>query len=227
MNERKKRTDGIETREAILAAAEVEFAEKGYELASVRTICKAAGANVALANRYFGSKQELYKLVAQRLFGDLGAPLAEIPAKVKDAASWRAAVREWIDDMLFMTIPTERAQKLCAGLFRHEVTRPTEFFKDFMDAFGKPVYAALEKLIAMASPKVLAMASSKVPAVPSPRGLVTAAIWSQVTIYALADEKALKPFRPKGLTRAAWRDAVAEHISASVFAGLSYDEMGR
>lgn len=227
MMKRKQRTDGIETREAILAAAEVEFAEKGYELASVRTICKAAGANVALANRYFGSKQELYKLVAQRLFGDLGAPLAEIPAKVKDAASWRAAVREWIDDMLFMTIPTERAQKLCAGLFRQEVTRPTEFFKDFMDAFGKPVYAALEELIAMASPKVLAMASSKVPAVPSPRGLVTAAIWSQVTIYALADEKALRPFRPKGLTRAAWREAVAEHIAASVFAGFSYDEMGR
>ena len=214
MMKRKQRTDGIETREAILAAAEVEFAEKGYALASVRTICKAAGANVALANRYFGSKQELYKLVAQRLFGDLGAPLAEIPAKVKDAASWRAAVREWIDDMLFMTIPTERAQKLCAGLFRQEVTRPTEFFKDFMDAFGKPVYAALEKLIAMASPKV--------PAVPSPRGMVTASVWSQVAIYALADEKALKPFRPTGLTREAWRDAIAEHIAASVFATLAY-----
>ena len=210
MNERKKRTDGIETREAILAAAEVEFAEKGYALASVRTICKAAGANVALANRYFGSKQELYKLVAQRLFGDLGAPLAEIPAKVKDAASWRAAVREWIDDMLFMTIPTERAQKLCAGLFRQEVTRPTEFFKDFMDAFGKPVYAALEKLIAKATDDAGDVSQW------------TAAIWSQVSVYALADEKALKPFRPKGLTRAAWRDAVAEHIAASVFAGLCY-----
>lgn len=207
---RKQRTDGIETREAILAAAEVEFAEKGYELASVRTICKAAGANVALANRYFGSKQELYKLVAQRLFGDLGAPLAEIPAKVKDAASWRAAVREWIDDMLFMTIPTERAQKLCAGLFRQEVTRPTEFFKDFMDAFGKPVYAALENLIAKATDDAGDVAQW------------TAAIWSQVSVYALADEKALKPFRPKGLTREAWRDAVAEHISASVFAGLCY-----
>lgn len=215
MMKRKQRTDGIETREAILAAAEVEFAEKGYALASVRTICKAAGANVALANRYFGSKQELYKLVAQRLFGDLGAPLAEIPAKVKDAASWRAAVREWIDDMLFMTIPTERAQKLCAGLFRQEVTRPTEFFKDFMDAFGKPVYAALEKLIAKATDDAGDVAQW------------TAAIWSQVSVYALADEKALKPFRPKGLTRAAWRDAVAEHIAASVFAGISYDEMGR
>ena len=210
MCERKKRTDGIETREAILAAAEVEFAEKGYELASVRTICKAAGANVALANRYFGSKQELYKLVAQRLFGDLGAPLAEIPAKVTDAASWQAAVREWIDDMLFMTIPTERAQKLCAGLFRQEVTRPTEFFKAFMDAFGKPVYAALEKLIAKATDDAGDVAQW------------TAAIWSQVTVYALADEKALKPFRPKGLTRSAWRDAVAGHIAASVYAALQY-----
>ena len=210
MMKRKQRTDGIETREAILAAAEVEFAEKGYELASVRTICKAAGANVALANRYFGSKQELYRLVAQRLFGDLGAPLAEIPAKVTDAASWRAAVREWIDDMLFMTIPTERAQKLCVGLFRHEVTHPTEFFKDFMDAFGKPVHAALEKLIARATDDAGEVAQW------------TASVWSQVSVYALADEKALKPFRPKGLTRTAWRESVAEHIAASVFAALHY-----
>ena len=207
---RKQRTDGIETREGILAAAECEFSEKGYELASVRTICKTAGVNVALANRYFGSKQELYKLVAQRLFGDLGAPLAEIPAKVTDEASWRAAVREWIDDMLFMTIPTERAQRLCAGLFRQEVTRPTEFFKDFMDAFGKPVYAALENLIARATDDETEVARW------------AASIWSQVAIYALADEKALKPFRPKRLTRTVWRDAVAEHIATSVFSVLGY-----
>ena len=210
MSERKKRSDGIETREAILAAAEVEFAEKGYALASVRAICAAAGANVALANRYFGSKAELYKVVAKRLFGDLGAPLAEIPAKVTDAASWQVAMREWIDDMLFMTIPTERIQKLCAGLFRQEVTRPTEFFGDFMDAFGKPVYAALEKLIEMTTDESAEVAHW------------TASIWSQVSVYALADEKALKPFRPKGLVRSAWRDAIANHIATSVFSALAY-----
>ena len=137
---RKARADGVETREAIIAAAEGEFAEKGFELASAREICRRAGANSALLSRYFGSKDALYRIVAKRLFGDLGAPLATLADGVTDDASWRAAVREWVDDMLFMTIPTERAQKLCAELFRHEVTHPTKFHREFSDAFGKPVY---------------------------------------------------------------------------------------
>ena len=124
---RKTRCDGERTREAILAAAEAEFAEKGFELASAREICRRADANAALISRYFGSKESLYRIVAKRLFGDLGAPLAKLADGVKDEKSWRAAVREWVDDMLFMTLPTERAQKLCAALFRHEVTRPTKF----------------------------------------------------------------------------------------------------
>ena len=74
MVERKNRVDGERTRGKILAEAEREFAEKGYELASVREITRRAGVNMALANRYFGSKEDLYRLVAKRLFGDLGAP---------------------------------------------------------------------------------------------------------------------------------------------------------
>lgn len=210
MTERKSRADGVETREAILSAAEEEFAEKGYALASVRSICQRAGANVALANRYFGSKEELYRTVAKRLFGDLGAPLAALPEKSTDEASWRAALREWIDDMLFMTIPTERAQKLCAGLFAREVAQPTAFFGEFMDDFGKPVFAALEKLVAMGEPDA------------RKAKLLTASIWSQVSVYALADEKALKPFRPKGLSKPAWRELLVDQISSTALDSLSY-----
>ena len=93
MADRKKRVDGIETREAILAAAEAEFSEKGFALASAREICRRARANSALMNRYFGSKEALYRIVAKRLFGDLGAPLARLADGVKDEASWRAAGR--------------------------------------------------------------------------------------------------------------------------------------
>ena len=75
---RRERCDGVETREAILAAAEQEFADKGFELASAREICRRARANSALMNRYFGSKEALYRLAAKRLFGDLGAPLATL-----------------------------------------------------------------------------------------------------------------------------------------------------
>ena len=146
---RKARQDGAATREAILAAAAEEFADKGFALASARAICRRAGANSALLSRYFGSKEALYRLVAKRLFGDLGAPLARLADGVTDEKSWRAAVREWVDDMLFMTLPTEKAQKLCAALFRHEVTRPTKFHAEFKEAFGRPVYGGLRQLLAM------------------------------------------------------------------------------
>ena len=43
MKGRRERADGRETREAILAAASVEFAEKGFALGSMRAICANAG----------------------------------------------------------------------------------------------------------------------------------------------------------------------------------------
>ena len=156
-------------------------------------------------NRYFGSKEALYRLAAKRLFGDLGAPLAALADGVKDEKSWRAAVREWIDDMLFMTLPTERAQKLCAGLFRHEVTRPTKFHDEFKEAFGRPVYEGLRKLLAM---KVKDEERLE---------LLTTSIWAQVSVYALADVKWHKSFRPAGVDNRAWAEKVTDSICEQVF----------
>jgi len=205
---RKTRIDGVETREAILAAAQEEFAEKGFELASAREICRRAGVNSALLSRYFGSKEALYRIVAKRLFGDLGAPLVGLSDKTDDEDSWRAAVREWVDDMLFMTLPTEKAQKLCAALFRHEVTRPTKFHNEFKEAFGRPVYDGLKKLL-----------SRKV-AKPEELDLWASSIWAQVSVYALADEKWHKSFRPKGVTSRKWSEMVRDHICDMIFVSL-------
>lgn len=205
---RKTRVDGIETREAIISAAEEEFAEKGFELTSAREICRRAGVNSALLSRYFGSKESLYRIVAKKLFGDLGAPLADLSDKVADDASWRAAVREWVGDMLFMTIPTEKAQKLCAALFRHEVTRPTKFHNEFKEAFGRPVYEGLKKLISAKMKDDVKL------------NLLTSSVWAQVSIYALADEKWHKSFRPKGMTSRKWSEIVCDHICESIFIEL-------
>ena len=210
---RKARADGVETREAIIAAAEGEFAEKGFELASAREICRRAGANSALLSRYFGSKDALYRIVAKRLFGDLGAPLAKLADGITDESSWRAAVREWVDDMLFMTIPTERAQKLCAALFRHEVTRPTKFHKEFSDAFGKPVYEGLRALL-----------SRKVKGAEE-LDLWCSSVWAQVSVYALSDVQWHKAFRPRGAKARAWAKRVSDHICDQVF--LSLDSQSR
>ena len=107
--------------------------------------------------------------------------------------------------MLFMTLPTEEAQILCAGLFRHEVTRPTKFHAEFKEAFGRPVYDGLRKLLAM---KVQDGERLE---------LLTSSIWAQVSVYALADEKWLRSFRPAGLGNRAWADKIADVICEGIF----------
>ena len=211
---RKARQDGVETREALLAAAREEFAEKGFEIASAREICRRAGANAALLSRYFGSKESIYRLVAKGLFGDLGTPLAKLAEGVSDAAGWRAAVREWVDDMLFMTLPARRAQRLCAALFRHEVTRPTKFHDEFKRSFGKPVYDSLRDLLAMALDDEEELE------------LWTTSVWAQVSVYALSDARWHASFRPPGVKVRKWADKVRDHICSQIFNRLSFKKKG-
>jgi AcrR family transcriptional regulator len=52
--------DRAATRQRLLDAARRLFAEHGYDHVTVRMIAAAAGANVALINRYFGSKSALF-----------------------------------------------------------------------------------------------------------------------------------------------------------------------
>lgn len=48
------------TREAILDAARVRFAEVGFDQASIRSIATAASVDPALVHHYFGTKKELF-----------------------------------------------------------------------------------------------------------------------------------------------------------------------
>lgn len=56
-----KKRDAAATRQNIIDAAQQEFAQRGYDGAGLREIAKNAGINVALINRYFGSKEGLFE----------------------------------------------------------------------------------------------------------------------------------------------------------------------
>jgi AcrR family transcriptional regulator len=57
---RGRRPGGADTRAALLAAARLEFAERGYEGATVRRIAERAGVDAAMVNHWFGGKEGLF-----------------------------------------------------------------------------------------------------------------------------------------------------------------------
>ncbi len=68
---RRSRRDPDRTREAILIAAQDEFAAKGLAGGRVNVIARKAGANKRMLYHYFGSKEGLYLAALERVYEGL------------------------------------------------------------------------------------------------------------------------------------------------------------
>jgi AcrR family transcriptional regulator len=79
-----RRPGPTQTRDAILAAARVQFADRGYAGTTVRSVATAAEVNPALIHHYFGTKEQLF-------LGALSLPInpAEVIAQVLAAGPRR------------------------------------------------------------------------------------------------------------------------------------------
>ena len=62
---RGRRPGGADTRNALLAAARAEFAERGFDGATVRAIADRAGVDPAMVNHWFGGKEALFTAVME------------------------------------------------------------------------------------------------------------------------------------------------------------------
>lgn len=60
--------DGPDARTRILESARTEFAERGYDKASMRSIARAAGVDAALVHHYFGTKDEVFAAAVEVSF---------------------------------------------------------------------------------------------------------------------------------------------------------------
>jgi AcrR family transcriptional regulator len=74
------------TKERILAAAEVLFAQRGFDGASLRQLTAAAGVNLAAVNYHFGSKDKLVEQVFRRRLDALNASRLAALSRIAGAA---------------------------------------------------------------------------------------------------------------------------------------------
>jgi AcrR family transcriptional regulator len=136
MSPRGRRPGGVDTRQAIVEAARVDFAEQGYDGTSLRGIARRAEVDPALVHHYFGGKPQLF------------AAVMDIPA---DPAALISAVvtgpRDRVGESLVRTFlavwDSEAGRQRFQALVRAAVTHDdaTRMLREFLtrEVFGRVV----------------------------------------------------------------------------------------
>lgn len=122
-----RRRDAAATRALLLDAARRRFARGGYAATTVREIADDAGVNVALINRYFGSKEGLFEACLAAAVEDLGRTGAEVsgPNRIQTIMARHLTSVTGADDpsrlhlmLLVRTSGDKRAEQMRLGVLR-------------------------------------------------------------------------------------------------------------
>jgi len=125
------------TRTAILAAARTQFAEHGYDRASLRSIATQAGVDQKLVSHFFGSKQDLFVAA-------VGLPLN--PAEILPAviAGQPELLRDRIADTLTSILEQPELYSRLTGVVRAAASEPAvaRMLGEFLSREALPAAAA-------------------------------------------------------------------------------------
>jgi AcrR family transcriptional regulator len=143
------------TREAILSTARAQFAEHGYDGATIRAIARTAGVDPALVHHFYGSKESLFAAAMQLPFvpsevitaaltqeepaGSLGTHMVRTALSVWESAE----VRDSFQTMLRSALTSERAADTLREFIAEAILRPVASVADGGDAERTPFRASL------------------------------------------------------------------------------------
>lgn len=137
------------TRSRLLEAAGEEFAEKGYDAASIRKICDRVDANCAAVNYHFGSKEQLYLealMEAQRC----GTALP--PEDVMRQGTPADQLRRYIYHFLKNVVAIGHKRTWHHALILREMIQPTAALEVVVRQAIRPRYELLSRILREACP---------------------------------------------------------------------------
>lgn len=132
------------TREKLLDAAGRIFADRGYQAATVREICDAAGENVAAIHYHFGDKLGLYTQVVQQ-----SMQAAEIEG-IRTALNLNSPPQDVLRAVIRARLRSIERGDRPDWHFRiliHEMAQPTPVLRQLINEVGTPLFERLLKLI--------------------------------------------------------------------------------
>jgi AcrR family transcriptional regulator len=202
-----------DTQERLLEAAGQVFAEKGYEGATVREICRRAEVNIAAVNYYFRDKERLYTEAVKSACRCQAEeyPLPDWPSGTPAVAKLRDFIHTFVRRMVDGTGPQWHRQ-----LFLREMAQPTaacaELVRDVIRPNAEVLRHILEELL---------------PGTPEPqRWLIGFSIVGQCLFYRLA-QPVVTMLMDDEAHRALSATGLAEHITQFSLAALGLDRPGR
>lgn len=132
-----------DARQRLLMAAEVVFANKGFEAASVREICSEAKANIAAINYHFGSKERLY-IEAVKNAHSCSVRTGPPPTWPEGTPAVQK-LRDFI--RLIATQMTEPARHTALQLMMREMAHPSEAAREVVREFIRPMAELLRSIL--------------------------------------------------------------------------------
>jgi AcrR family transcriptional regulator len=202
------------TKERLLGAATMLFAERGFHGTTVRDIAERAGVNVAAGNYHFGSKKRLYLEVLRAQFAEIRArlrarratrPSTDLPrlSRKELTALFRARVGVMLD-LLIGPPPGVHGT-----LMQREMCDPSEALPVIVEEFIAPMMREMREIAAYLEPGLDAKAVER-----CVEGVAGQALFYRFAMPALLQMLSVAAY-PRGFGR-----ELADHITEFSIGGM-------
>ena len=135
------------TKTRLLEAAGEEFAEKGFEKATIRGICERADANIAAVNYHFGDKEQLYaRTVIEAHRCEIQEPEGAMDA-LAEVEDPREQLKGFIGHFLKRVLSVHEEQSWHRTIMLRELLRPTQASETLVREVIRPKFDFLKGLL--------------------------------------------------------------------------------